>query len=138
MGAIITRRVIEFTEHSVSSGQCDPVIKTGELQGAISSCVRLFHLTQSRQYTQPGSNWRPSACEADVIATRPWVLESTCQMRNIWPLLANRDGRRTRSEQLRHLLVGSAQTTTRSQTEEHPIPRLTTEVRAHKTPEREN
>ena len=26
------------------------------------------------QYTQPGSNWRPSACEADVIATRPWVL----------------------------------------------------------------
>lgn len=24
-------------------------------------------------YTQPGSNWRPSACEADVIATRPQV-----------------------------------------------------------------
>ena len=24
-------------------------------------------------YTQPGSNWRPSACRADVIATRPWV-----------------------------------------------------------------
>ena len=25
-------------------------------------------------YTRPGSNWRPSACEADVIATRPQVL----------------------------------------------------------------
>ena len=24
-------------------------------------------------YTQPGSNWRPSACQADVIAARPWV-----------------------------------------------------------------
>ena len=26
------------------------------------------------QYTWPGSNWRPSACWADVIATRPQVL----------------------------------------------------------------
>ena len=25
------------------------------------------------RYTCPGSNWRPSACEADVIATRPQV-----------------------------------------------------------------
>ena len=25
-------------------------------------------------YTWPGSSWRPSACEADVIATRPQVL----------------------------------------------------------------
>ena len=25
------------------------------------------------QYTQPGSSWRPSTCQADVIATRPWV-----------------------------------------------------------------
>ena len=25
-------------------------------------------------YTWPGSNWRPSACETDVIATRPQVL----------------------------------------------------------------
>jgi hypothetical protein len=31
------------------------------------------------QYTWPGSNWRPSACEADVIATRPQVLELFCQ-----------------------------------------------------------
>ena len=30
------------------------------------------------KYTQPGSNWRPSACEADVIATRPWVLCLDC------------------------------------------------------------
>jgi hypothetical protein len=27
----------------------------------------------SQTYTWPGSNWRPSACEADVIATRPQV-----------------------------------------------------------------
>ena len=26
-----------------------------------------------RSYTWPGSSWRPSACEADVIATRPQV-----------------------------------------------------------------
>ena len=29
---------------------------------------------REQKYTQPGSNWRPSACYADVIATRPWVL----------------------------------------------------------------
>ena len=28
---------------------------------------------QSCQYTWPGSSWRPSACEADVIAARPQV-----------------------------------------------------------------
>ena len=31
-------------------------------------------------YTWPGSNWRPSACWADVIATRPQVLDIS------WPL----------------------------------------------------
>ena len=30
-----------------------------------------------QKYTWPGSNWRPSACEADVIATRPQVLPNT-------------------------------------------------------------
>ena len=30
--------------------------------------------TNRSPYTWPGSNWRPSACEADVIATRPQVL----------------------------------------------------------------
>ena len=29
---------------------------------------------EATTYTWPGSNWRPSACEADVIATRPQVL----------------------------------------------------------------
>ena len=29
--------------------------------------------TRGKAYTWPGSNWRPSACEADVIATRPQV-----------------------------------------------------------------
>ena len=33
-------------------------------------CSRVGRCT----YTWPGSNWRPSACEADVIATRPQVL----------------------------------------------------------------
>ena len=39
------------------------------------------------KYTQAGSNRRPSACEADVIATRPWVRLlnwnriSLCQLR---------------------------------------------------------
>ena len=37
------------------------------------------HVFNDRQltlslYTWPGSSWRPSACEADVIATRPQVL----------------------------------------------------------------
>ncbi len=31
-------------------------------------------------YIQPGSNWQPSACEADVIATRPWMLIQFCQV----------------------------------------------------------
>ena len=35
------------------------------------------------KYTWPGSNWRPSACEADVIATRPQVLGVK------WKLCAN-------------------------------------------------
>ena len=29
-----------------------------------------------QQYTQPGLNWRPPACWAGVIDTRPWVLVS--------------------------------------------------------------
>ena len=29
--------------------------------------------SDEQTYTWPGSNWRPSACEADVIATRPQV-----------------------------------------------------------------
>ena len=30
-------------------------------------------------YTWPGSSWRPSACEADIIATRPQVLLVQCR-----------------------------------------------------------
>ena len=37
-----------------------------------------------QNYTRPGSNWRPSACEADVIATRPRVLVTICQSTLIW------------------------------------------------------
>ena len=36
--------------------------------------ARVDHLRRiASKYTWPGSNWRPSACEADVIATRPQV-----------------------------------------------------------------
>ena len=35
----------------------------------------VMHYTNANPtYTWPGSKWRPSACEADVIATRPQVL----------------------------------------------------------------
>ena len=37
-------------------------------------CCRLRCNDRQSTYTWPGSNWRPSACEADVIATRPQVL----------------------------------------------------------------
>ena len=41
---------------------------------------------QSQNYTWPGSNWRPSACEADVIATRPqvhdWRLKAAIQIQH--------------------------------------------------------
>ena len=36
----------------------------------VANCARA---TRNLPYTWPGSNWRPSACEADVIATRPQV-----------------------------------------------------------------
>ena len=36
--------------------------------------ARVDHLRRiASKYTWPGSNWRPSACKADVIATRPQV-----------------------------------------------------------------
>jgi hypothetical protein len=40
--------------------------------------------TCPKQYTWPGSNWRPSACEADVIATRPQVLMITRTEALLW------------------------------------------------------
>ena len=36
-------------------------------------CRCLLAPPRVESYTWPGSNWRPSACEADVIATRPQV-----------------------------------------------------------------
>ena len=36
-------------------------------------CASLRCRARMQKYTWPGSNWRPSACEADVIATRPQV-----------------------------------------------------------------
>ena len=35
------------------------------------------------EYTWPGSSWRPSACEADVIATRPQVLNISLKRREL-------------------------------------------------------
>ena len=40
-----------------------------------------------KKYTRPGSNWRPSACEADVIATRPLVPCSGSPDAPVHPLL---------------------------------------------------
>jgi hypothetical protein len=42
-----------------------------------------------KAYTWPGSNWRPSACEADVIATRPQVLLTPCHRRGLLGLFAS-------------------------------------------------
>ena len=41
-----------------------------------------FTLTRHNTYTWPGSNRRPSACEADVIATRPQLL--CCTRFRVW------------------------------------------------------
>ena len=45
---------------------------------ASRSLQRREFLRAPRQYTWPGSNWRPSACWADVIATRPQVPACRC------------------------------------------------------------
>ena len=44
-------------------------------QTTIAKCIA--PPLQIAKYTWPGSNWRPSACEADVIATRPQVRVQT-------------------------------------------------------------
>jgi hypothetical protein len=41
-----------------------------------STCAQRFVFGPcifEKNYTRPGSNWRPSACAADVVATRPLV-----------------------------------------------------------------
>jgi hypothetical protein len=43
-----------------------------------------MHNKEVTKYTWPGSNWRPSACEADVIATRPQVLLQSVQVSIRW------------------------------------------------------
>ena len=48
--------------------------------------VNICRQRAPQNYTWPGSNWRPSACEADVIATRPQVL---CASTQNWPLATN-------------------------------------------------
>ena len=39
----------------------------------VNQQIAVAILPQPKKYTWPGSNWRPSACWADVIATRPQV-----------------------------------------------------------------
>ena len=54
-----------------SSGSCDVWNSEGrQLVFRSFGCMSPTHA----EYTWPGSNWRPSACGADVIATRPQVL----------------------------------------------------------------
>ena len=40
---------------------------------------RAVYQSTPTRYIEAESNWRPSACEADVIATRPWVLRKKNQ-----------------------------------------------------------
>ena len=60
-------------EPSRHAEEVHPLTKT---QGKVADCaiVRQSPVGMQKKYTQPGLNWRPSACYADVIATRPWVL----------------------------------------------------------------
>ena len=53
-------------------------LATGSATNTYACCVvqygcQSWKPTFREKYTRPGSNWRPSACEADVIATRPLV-----------------------------------------------------------------
>ena len=43
-----------------------------------------MHNKEVTKYTWPGSNWRPSACEADVVAARPQVLLQSVQVSIRW------------------------------------------------------
>ena len=43
----------------------------------VNQQIAVAILPQPKKYTWPGSNWRPSACWADVIATRPQVQVNT-------------------------------------------------------------
>ena len=52
-----------------------PVL-SGWLVLALQNCtstVKPWSRQKRRTYTQRRSNWRPSACETDVLATRSWV-----------------------------------------------------------------
>ena len=66
----------------------------GAAPAIASTCVGAVHARHMvKAYTWPGSNWRPSACEADVIATRPQVLLTPCHRRGLsWPVHERRRG----------------------------------------------
>ena len=62
-------------------------------QGKVADCaiVRQSPVGMQKKYTQPGSNWRPSVCEADVTATRPWVGAAGARLLHSFPFLFCRD-----------------------------------------------
>ena len=71
----------EWMSTSISAGVCVAVCLFGRSNGltGLEASSRHPHAGGSSHagtasYTWPGSNWRPSACGADVIATRPQVL----------------------------------------------------------------
>ena len=78
-------------EPSIEEGERLPT----EAQEAAARAMlyKVWELSEStrKSYTQPGSSWRPSACLADVIATRPWVL--LLKARSMRSRLAARAGR---------------------------------------------
>ena len=63
------------TASSIEMSTTLPRFQAFAFQQAVLCCgMRGPFQRQEESYTWPGSNWRPSACEADVIATRPQVL----------------------------------------------------------------
>ena len=55
-----------------SVAHSDVVVSSCFSQAAWARC-EVAPRRAAHVYTWPGSNWRPSACKADVIATRPQV-----------------------------------------------------------------
>ena len=69
-----------FTSTRAWGGQV-PIMRAA--RGIWDLFPTLGSLFQAEKYTWPGSSWRPSACEADVIATRPQVPLQSVQRGNV-------------------------------------------------------
>ena len=70
---------------SVSSTNGRPASVTGGLRLSVASGPASSDSAKHQKYTWPGSNWRPSACEVDVIAAKPHMLKHICQISSMMP-----------------------------------------------------